>query len=228
MPALLVSTAAGIIVTRAGAGTELGPDMVDQQIFGKPRPLMHASARAGRAGPGAGHAGARRSACWPRSLVLARRGAQSRPRPPRPLPLPRPPAPPLPNGSPTSSALDALELEVGHGLLPLIDIDRGGELPGRVSATCASQIATDLGIVLPPVHLRDNLRLEPTEYRIRLRGMEIGAGIAYADRLMVLEPSGGRAPAAGRRRHPRQGARLRPARAVDPPGRPRAAPRPRA
>jgi flagellar biosynthesis protein FlhA len=59
------------------------------------------------------------------------------------------------------------------------------------------QIATDLGVVLPPVHLRDNLRLEPNEYRIRLRGVEVGKGSAYIERLMVLDPSGGTPHVAG-------------------------------
>jgi flagellar biosynthesis protein FlhA len=53
-------------------------------------------------------------------------------------------------------------------------------------------LASDLGLVLPPVHLRDNLRLDAHEYRVRLRGVEIARGLAYADRFMVLEPSGGR------------------------------------
>jgi flagellar biosynthesis protein FlhA len=82
-------------------------------------------------------------------------------------------------------------MEVGHGLLRLIDLDKGGELPGRVT-NLRKQVASDLGLVLPPVHLRDNLRLDANEYRIRLRGVEIARGTAYADRVMVLEPSGGR------------------------------------
>ena len=86
--------------------------------------------------------------------------------------------------------IDALELEVGYALLPVIDLEKGGELPGRVTAL-RRQLATDLGIVLPSVHLRDNLRLEPSDYRVKLRGMEIGRGTAYLGKLMCLEPAGG-------------------------------------
>ena len=86
--------------------------------------------------------------------------------------------------------IDALELEVGYALLPLIDLEKGGELPGRVTAL-RRQLATDLGIVLPSVHLRDNLRLEPNDYRVMLRGMEIGRGTAYLGKLMCLEPAAG-------------------------------------
>ncbi len=79
---------------------------------------------------------------------------------------------------------------MGHALLRFIDLDKGGELPGRVT-NLRRQIATDLGIVLPPVHLRDNLRLEPNESRVRMRGTDVGKGIAHGDRVMVLDPSGG-------------------------------------
>jgi flagellar biosynthesis protein FlhA len=85
--------------------------------------------------------------------------------------------------------LDTLELEVGHGLLSVIDLDRGGELPGRVTAL-RKQIASELGIVIPAVHLRDNLRLDANEYRIKLRGLDVATGTAYVDRVMALDPSG--------------------------------------
>ena len=64
-----------------------------------------------------------------------------------------------------------LELEVGYGLLALIDMDRGGELPGRI--TSRKQLAAELGIILPSVHLRDNLNLEANDYRVVLRGVEV-------------------------------------------------------
>ncbi len=87
-------------------------------------------------------------------------------------------------------AVEALEVEIGYGLLPLIDLAKGGELPGRVTAL-RRQIASDLGIVLPSVHLRDNLKLDANGYRVLLRGMEIGHGTAHPDRLMALDPAGG-------------------------------------
>jgi flagellar biosynthesis protein FlhA len=86
--------------------------------------------------------------------------------------------------------VDTLEVEVGHGLLSIIDLERGGELPGRVTAL-RKQIAGELGIVMPAVHLRDNLHLEANEYRVKLRGLDLATGTAYVDRLMALDPSGG-------------------------------------
>jgi flagellar biosynthesis protein FlhA len=185
VPALLVSTAAGIIVTRAGSGTEFGPQ-VSAQVFSQPRPLLHASAVLGALALVPGMPVLSLGLLATVAFVMARR--QSRPAALAPAPAAA--KAPAPDRIGDLINLDALELEVGHSLLPLIDMEKGGELPGRV-ASLRRQIAGDLGIVLPPVHLRDNLRLEPVEYRIRLRGLEIGQGTAYPDRIMVLEPSGG-------------------------------------
>ncbi len=187
IPALLVSTAAGIIITRAGTGTEFGPQ-VSTQIFGASKPMLHLSVVLGALAlvPGmpilsfgllavAAYFTAKRKQKSTSTAPAAKEATD------KPLTQER---------LQDLISLDALELEVGHALLPLIDIDKGGELPGRV-VNLRKQIATELGVVLPPVHLRDNLRLEPAEYKIRLRGAEVGAGVAYADRIMLLEPSGG-------------------------------------
>jgi flagellar biosynthesis protein FlhA len=188
MPALLVSTAAGIVVTRAGAGSDLATQM-GTQILGQPRVLKSASVVMALLGllpgmplfaflglAGGTYALSRRAAkkSFLPLLDAKKEAAKDATRPERMTDL---------------LQLDALELEVGFGLLPLIDLAKNGELPGRVTAL-RKQMATDLGIVLPSVHLRDNLRLEPNEYRVRLRGMEIARGLAHADKLMALDPSG--------------------------------------
>ena len=85
--------------------------------------------------------------------------------------------------------VDTLELEVGYGLLALIDVDRGGELPGRITSL-RKQLAAELGIILPSVHLRDNLNLEANDYRVVLRGVEVAKGVAFSDRMMALEGTG--------------------------------------
>ena len=196
MPALLVSTAAGIVVTRGGAGANLGKSM-GGQMFGKSRVLGYASAVLGALAilPGMPTipfaalslgvlALSRRKSMSPAAIAAAAAAAGNRAddaasnqdKPERIQDL---------------IQVDAIELEVGHGLLRLIDLGKGGELPGRVT-NLRKQVAQDLGLVLPPVHLRDNLRLDANEYRVRLRGIEIAKGVAYADRYMVLEPSGGR------------------------------------
>ncbi|MFO0580766.1 MAG: flagellar biosynthesis protein FlhA [Anaeromyxobacter sp.] len=187
IPALLVSTAAGVVVTRA-AGTDLGTQ-VGTQLFGKPGVLRTSAIVLIAIGllPGmpllafGSVAGA---------MLLASRRAKAAQDAAAAQPVrPREDQKGAPERVQDLLALDTLELEVGFSLVGLIDLDKGGELPGRVTAL-RRQLATDLGIVLPSVHLRDNLRLEGTGYRLLLRGLEIGKGTAHLDRLMALDPSG--------------------------------------
>jgi flagellar biosynthesis protein FlhA len=186
IPALLVSTGAGMVVTRS-AGTDLSTQM-NAEILGSPRVLRTAAAVLCALGllPGmplfafGGIAAA--------LLVVSRRAAAAQQAALAPA---KPKAEAKPGGERLQDllAIEALELEVGYGLVPLIDVARGAELPGRVTAL-RKQLATDLGVVLPAVHLRDNLRLDPGAYRVLLRGMEIGRGAAHADRVMALDPAG--------------------------------------
>ena len=71
--------------------------------------------------------------------------------------------------------LDTLELEVGYGLIPLVDSNQGGELLGRIRAV-RRQLALDMGFVVPAIHIRDNLQLKPNEYSIVLKGVEVAKG----------------------------------------------------
>jgi flagellar biosynthesis protein FlhA len=188
MPALLVSTAAGIVVTRA-AGDDLGTQM-GAQLFGKPAVLRMSAGVLAAIGLLPGMPLLAFGTIAATLLLLARRAAAAAQAaaasPTRPKPEEK-----GPERIQDLLALDALELEVGFALVPLIDLEKSGELPGRVTAL-RRQLATDLGIVLPSVHLRDNLRLEGSAYRVLLRGMEIGKGVAHPDRLMALDPGGGR------------------------------------
>jgi flagellar biosynthesis protein FlhA len=188
IPALLVSTAAGVLVTRA-EGADLGTQM-SGQILGNPKALSYASyvlavmalipgLPALAFGPLA--LGAWLIARRAKRTQEASRGATKKPTDEKAKGEQR---------ITDLLTIDALELEVGYGLLPIIDLEKGGELPGRVTAL-RKQLASDLGIVLPSVHLRDNLRLEPNDYRVKLRGMEIGRGTAHLGKLMCLEPAGG-------------------------------------
>jgi flagellar biosynthesis protein FlhA len=184
MPALLVSTGAGMVVTRA-AGADLGTQL-GAQVFGRPRALSTAAVVLGAIGllPGmpllafGGVAGA--------LYLLSRRASAA-----AKAPAPRPKEAEVKHPDKIQDLLlvETLELEVGYGLVPLIDVAKGGELPGRVTAV-RRQLATDLGLVLPSVHLRDNLRLDPNAYRVLLRGLEVGKGTAWLDRVMALDPAG--------------------------------------
>ena len=194
MPALLVSTAAGIVVTRAGAGAQLSTQL-GAQILGQPRVLNSAAVVTFLLALLPGMPTVAFLGISAGAAILARRASrnQGKAHDGKPDSAGEEPGVKKPERLQDLLALDTLELEVGYGLLPLIDLAKGGELPGRVTAL-RKQLASDLGIVLPSVHLRDNLRLEANEYRVRLRGMELARGVAHADRLMALDPSG-RAPA---------------------------------
>jgi len=191
MPALLVSTAAGIVVTRA-EGADLG-SQVGGQIFGNARVLGSTAAVLAVLALLPGLPMAAFGSLAAGAFLLSRRvDKANRTKSQKPASAAAAEAK-APEKLQDVLAMDALELHVGYGLLPLIDLDKGGELPGRVTAL-RRKLAEELGIVLPSVHLRDDLRLDATEYRLLLRGLEVARGVAHADRLMALDPSG-RAPA---------------------------------
>ena len=84
---------------------------------------------------------------------------------------------------------DTLELELGYGLLPLVDERRGGDLLQRISKV-RNQIGLELGIVVHPVRVRDNLQLEPNQYVLKLKGVEIARSTLLPDRLLAMNALG--------------------------------------
>lgn len=83
--------------------------------------------------------------------------------------------------------VDTLELELGYGLIPLVDANQGGDLLDRV-ILIRRQIAIELGIVVPPVRIRDNMQLEPNKYLIKLKGVVMAEGELLLDRLLAMNP----------------------------------------
>jgi flagellar biosynthesis protein FlhA len=84
-------------------------------------------------------------------------------------------------------AVDPLSVEVGYALISLVDERQGGTLLSRVRSI-RKQIATDTGIVVPAVHIADNLQLGPRAYVIKVKGVEVARGELYADRLLAINP----------------------------------------
>ncbi len=189
VPALIVSTAAGVVVSRAAAGAPLA-DELRTQLFGQPRALAMAGGMLGAMSlvPGlpflpfaalAGGAFALARGANARKLGTADAAAPSA-------------APAISEETEIRQALnlDELELEIGYGLIPLVDPARGGELAGRIRAT-RRQLASELGFVVPLVHIRDNLTLPPGGYRILLRGNTIAQREIPTGRLLAIAPGGG-------------------------------------
>jgi flagellar biosynthesis protein FlhA len=190
VPALVVSTAAGIVVSRAAGGDPLGDELRAQMVL-QPRALFGTSALLGALALAPGFpflpfgllsAGAGSLAWWSRK---------------RPSAAPEPVRPPAPAPSPESElksaiALDELELEIGYGLIPLVDASRGGDLPTRIRAT-RKQLAAELGFVVPLIHIRDNLSLDPSEYAISVRGNRVAKSRVPPGRVLAIAAEGARA-----------------------------------
>ena len=83
--------------------------------------------------------------------------------------------------------LDLLELEVGYGLINVVESEESGDLLERI-VSIRKQFALDLGIVVPSIHIRDNLQLEPGEYRFLIKGNKIGGGTLMPENLLAMDP----------------------------------------
>lgn len=86
-------------------------------------------------------------------------------------------------------AIEAIEIEIGYRLVPLLDAEQGGDLLERI-AQIRRQTALDLGIVLPSIRVRDNLQLPPNNYQIKLKGVPIESGEIYVDRCLAMNSMG--------------------------------------
>ncbi|MEE4363414.1 MAG: flagellar biosynthesis protein FlhA [Desulfotignum sp.] len=85
--------------------------------------------------------------------------------------------------------LDTIELEVGYGLIPLVDKQQDGTLLGRIRAI-RRQFATEMGIIIPPIHIRDNLNLSPAQYRLMIKGFEAAGSELMVNHLLAMDPGG--------------------------------------
>ena len=91
---------------------------------------------------------------------------------------------------------DPLSLELGYGLIPLVDKDQGAELLERITRI-RKEAALDLGLVVPRIRIIDNMRLEPSEYCLKIKGTDVGTGVIRVDRYMAINPGGEREPLEG-------------------------------
>ncbi|HLY67406.1 MAG TPA: flagellar biosynthesis protein FlhA, partial [Chloroflexota bacterium] len=179
IPALLVSTATGIIVTRAAAESNMGEELA-RQILGKPRTMFVVGGLVIAFGLVPGLPKIPFFAIGLAFIVmgfLVRRSQQAEER--RALALASEKtaseAPKGPESVMNLLSVDPMELEIGYGLIPLVDVQEGGNLLNRITLI-RRQTALELGIVVPTIRIRDNLQLPPNTYLIRLRGAEIARG----------------------------------------------------
>jgi flagellar biosynthesis protein FlhA len=189
IPALLVSTASGIIVTRAASTSNMGADLT-AQLTRQPRAILVTAAVLFVFGllPGmptmtfmalgllVGGVGYMTRDMQKKKVVSdesARKAAQKSTEP-----IQR-----------TEDLLkvDTLGLEIGYGLIPLVDERQGGDLLSRVGAV-RKQLAGELGIVVPPIRIRDNMQLRPNQYQIKVKGVKVAVFELMVDHLLAINP----------------------------------------
>ncbi len=192
VPSLLISTAAGVVVTRSPTGDQLGR-IVQSQLFGSRRAVgatagiltLFALLPGMPALPFLALAG---GLVWVmKKQAPATDRAQSGEPTAGPSGTAQKPTPA--EDIDASLPLDVLALEVGYELVPVVDPKVGGTLVERIAAL-RKQLALDLGVVVPPVHIRDNLELAPGAYRILLLGTPVATGVTRSGRLLAMDPSG--------------------------------------
>lgn len=189
IPALIISTAAGVMVTRAGSDGSLGHE-ISAQILVQPRalavtatiliilglipglptmPFILLGGLTGLISYLISQAGKIQEQELQEAEQVEAEETQS---PEKIMPLP---------------PVDILSLEVGYGLIKLVDVEQDGQLLDRIKSI-RRQFAKDLGIIVPSIHIQDNMQLKPGEYLIRLKGIEIARGNLMANYLLAMNP----------------------------------------
>ncbi len=190
VPALIMSTAAGIIITRVSTKTSLGRDLTEQ-IFLNPNLVAVVAGIFLFLGiiPGLPHVaflllGALAGGV---AYTLFQKKNEEKETPIATTADAKKPSDSEAESVETVTPPDLLELHVGYGLVPLVDTAQGGELLERVRAI-RRQTAQDLGFVVPSVHIRDNLQLKPHEYSVLLKGVQIAKGELVPRHLLAINP----------------------------------------
>ena len=190
IPALIISIAAGMVVTRVGDTQDLSQQFLGQ-LFNNPKVIGLSAAIIGMLGliPGMPNfvflllAGGLGALAWD----MSRRQAREKPVQVKAAPSVSTPAESMEASWSDVAPLDVLGLEVGYRLIPLVDKAQDGELLRRIRGI-RKKFAQDVGFLVSPVHIRDNLELKPNAYRILLKGVEIGQGEAFPGSLLAINP----------------------------------------
>ena len=189
IPSLMVTTATGIIVTRAVSEESLGKDL-STQLGSQPRALMITAAALGLSAiiPGfpkitlillAAGLGAlgylmkqTEEEEMQKTKIEQKEAALKTHKPESVIPL---------------IQVDALEVEIGYSLIPLADPDQGGTLLDRIT-NIRRRSALEMGLIVPPIRIRDNMELPPQDYSILIKGVEVGHGSLQVGKLMAMDP----------------------------------------
>ncbi|MDZ4856432.1 MAG: flagellar biosynthesis protein FlhA [Nitrospirota bacterium] len=184
IPALIVSTAAGIIVTRAASDGDLGSDIM-RQVLVSPKAVGTTAGILLTLGliPGLPHLaflGLGAAAAW-LAYRLSQKGDQA---PAAPLPAT---AATAEEAAPHVAPFDLMEVQVGYGLIGLVEGTHGTALLERIKGL-RKQFAETMGFLLPPIHIRDNLQLRPNEYAVMLKGVELSKSDVLPSHVLAIDP----------------------------------------
>lgn len=191
VPALLISVAAAMVVSRVGKDKDIGT-MIGRQVFGSAKSMAITAGVVGALGliPGMPNlvflliaSGLGYLAWWLRQREQAEAAAKAKPNTPAA-------GAPEPNAEASWDDLvpvDTLGLEVGYRLITLVDKNREGDLLSRIKGV-RRKFAQEVGFLPPAVHIRDNLELRPSQYRLTLRGAVIGEAEAFPGMWLAINP----------------------------------------
>ena len=187
IPALIVSTAAGIVVTRAASETDLG-DQMARQLLMSSKPVGVAAGILLALGlvPGLPHVAfivLGSAVAWVAYHLHQEEQVQT-------APTPTASTPKAEEGLTRVTPLDLMEVQVGYGLIGLVEGTQGTALLDRIKAL-RRQFAESMGFVVPPIHIRDNLQLRPNDYAIMLKGVEVARADALPGHLLAIDPGTG-------------------------------------
>ncbi|MDC8759339.1 flagellar biosynthesis protein FlhA [Janthinobacterium fluminis] len=190
IPSLIISTAAGIVVSRVASEQDIGAQLVGQ-LFAKPQVLYITAGIIGGMGliPGMPNLVflLLASVIGGTAYLVSKRRTEAAVAP-EPEAAPPTTAPEQEEASwQDIMPVDTLGLEVGYRLIPLVDKTQGGELLKRIKGI-RKKFAQEVGFLAPPVHIRDNLELKPSAYRITLKGVEVGTGEAFNGQFLAINP----------------------------------------
>jgi len=197
LPSLLLSTAAAIMVTRASGSEDMGKQ-ISRQMFASPKALAVAAGIMAIMGlvPGMPHvsflsmaamAGGGAYLFWKKQNVIKVNAQQEIARQQELLPSPARAQETKELGWDDVTPIDMIGLEVGYRLIPLVDRNQGGQLLARIKGV-RKKLSQDLGFLMPTVHIRDNLDLAPSAYRLTLMGVILAEAEIYPDRELAINP----------------------------------------
>ncbi|MCK4631958.1 MAG: FHIPEP family type III secretion protein, partial [candidate division Zixibacteria bacterium] len=189
IPALLVSTASGIIVSRGASSENMGKDLTDQ-LTRQPRAIMVTAVVLFIFGllPGmptmtfmvmgliVGGVGYMTLEVQKKRKISEANKSKEAEKTTEPE-----------ERAEDHLKVDTLGLEIGYGLIPMVDAGQGGDLLNRISVI-RKQLATELGVMVPPIRIRDNIQLKPHEYQVKIKGVRVSGFALMPDHMLAINP----------------------------------------